>query len=634
MEQKNLGPPGVNYLYFGLFFILLCLTSTSSIFLKDNLIGSRSFFWFYAIGQAALEVTFFCFLGLLIDRFIGRLAFWPFIGGTFFVLLLHFFDFMMDRILDLSVWDTLNIFIFNESFDNFYYLLDASGVPFWAWCVLFAFVVLLPIFGMLLYKGSSWLTKKMPLHIKNEVFLQMFFCIPAALFLWDFSASKVIHPDAYTSFVKSLPWKRTFFQPQTVQLPLEHSLKDPTSEHEIQAYLDTVQTKPGKKPNIFLFVVESLRDDFIQPEIAPNLCRFRDENISADLSLSNANATNLSWFSIFHSNFPFYWQKLQEQNWNMGSPALALFKKMGYKIRVYSAAELQYYAMDKLLFGENFHLADSFQYFKHASFKETYKADASTLSAMQKDLNDPGLQEGQFIIIFWDGTHFDYSWPKHTHSKCTPFATEFAYFSTFCSQTNIELIRNRYRNAIHHIDSLFGNFLQNVSEDAIIAFTGDHGEEFFDHGHLFHCSHLVDAQTIVPIYLKLGSHQKRVPMMTQMDIMPTLLDASFQITAPFLEGESIRQPRKWPFATIARFNASRCPYEFCLHNGTNQVIFQFKNRNNIFDCTNLKILRLNTPRNENIRTRKPRIKDWIHSEFDPAFQRLFTKADGQNQKKE
>jgi membrane-anchored protein YejM (alkaline phosphatase superfamily) len=246
---------------------------------------------------------------------------------------------------------------------------------------------------------------------------------------------------------------------------------------------------------------------------------------------------------------------------------------------------------------------------------------------MQKDLEDPNLQEGQFIIVFWDGTHFDYSWPKTEAPRFVPFANEFAYFKTFHSQTNIELIRNRYRNAVHYMDSLFGSFLQKTPEDAIIAFTGDHGEEFFDHGHLFHCSHLADAQTCVPIYLKIGKKKETLPIGAHIDIMPTLLDASLGISAPFLEGESLQKPRKWPFTAIARFNASHSPYEFCLHNGVNKLTLQFNNRKNIFDCSDLKIMRISTANDASLRENKVAIEEWVHTEFGPALERLFSKKE-------
>src|SRR5690606_16912864 len=107
------------------------------------------------------------------------------------------------------------------------------------------------------------------------------------------------------------------------------------------------------------------------------------------------------------------------------------------------------------------------------------------IEQIQKDIaKNPELEQGQVFLIFWDSTHFDYNWPKNWTPKFTPFAKEFAYFKAFYSKKHIELIKNRYRNAVHYIDFLFGKFWEHLprKEEAIVIVTGDHGEEFFEHG--------------------------------------------------------------------------------------------------------------------------------------------------------
>lgn len=617
MEQKNCY--SINYWYFGFFFALLLLTCTSSILLKDNLSGSRLFFWFYAVGQAAFEVLFLAYLGVWIDRFCGRVGFGIFIGFTFFLLFFHGIDFLMDRILDLSAWSALFVFVFGESFENFYYLLDASGVPFWAWGFFFLLLAILPVLGIFIYKGTLWVSKKKPLMIPNEMFLQMLLCIPGALFLWDHSASKVIPPNAYTEFIKSLPWKRTFFQPETVQLSMKRPLRSPRTSHEFSALLSQVAEQP-KKPNIIFLVAESLRGDFVEQNTAPNLTHFKEENIHATISLSSANATHISWFSTFHSEFPFYWKQLQSQNWKLGSPALALFKKLGYKIRVYSSSELHYYGMETLLFGENDHLVDSIQKFPHSSI-EPYQSDRICCETLGRDLLNPELQNGQFMIVFLDGTHFNYSWPRE-QTKFIPFSTELAYFNTFYTKIKIEHICNRYRNAISYLDGLFGKLVPLFPKDALVAFMGDHGEEFFDHGHLFHLSHLVKAQTEIPIYLKIPGIQKTVKQMSQIDILPTLLDGAFGMQSKLLQGESILREKKWPFFVTARFNGGQSPIEFFLHNNMNKLSLQFNNEM-IFENTDLRILSLKDANDEPHRFDIQTIESWVRDQFGPALERLF-----------
>ena len=411
MDEK---PPliPVNYLYFGAFFLLLSFMSISSVIVKEYFLGSRIFFLFYALGQAALEVGAFIFLASLAQRYLGSISFWIFISCTFFLGLIHLLDFILDRILDLSAWNTIG-FVLDETYSDFLFLLDASGIPLWGWGLLFFLIASIPFIGILIYKATSSLANKRPLFVPSELFLQMFVCIPVALFLWDCSASSMIHPDAYSAMIRSLPWKFTFIQPKNILFSPPGSIQTPALESAIQASLDQVDSTLAIRPNIYLFVIESLREDFITPEVAPHLSRFRDEHIHFDTAVSNANGTHLSWFSIFHSQFSILWKQYKQEGWGIGSPALNLLKKWGYKIRVYTSAQLGYYGMDELIFGQDRHLIDSYQTFHHMPPVYAWQTDEKTMEALHRDLKeDPSLQEGQLIIIFWDSTHFDYSWPK------------------------------------------------------------------------------------------------------------------------------------------------------------------------------------------------------------------------------
>ena len=602
----------VNTLYFGGFFAMLLLTITTSVLLKENLEGSRLFFWFYAVCQSALEITAFILCAWLTLRFLGRLAFWAFVGATFVFAILHVFDFLMDLMLDLSVWDALRLFVLDESLANFLLLLDASGIALWVWGLFFVGVLLLPLVGMGVYRALERRT----LHVRPETLWQVALCLPAALLFWDYSASRVIHPNAYTEFAQVLPWKRTFLRPETVELRVKSSLKRPQSEEMLARQIAAFKPRAEKSPSIFLFITESLREDFVTSETAPNLSAFREANIRGKTSLSNANATQLSWFSILHSQLPFSWRGARE----LGSPALALFKQLGYKIRVYSAAQLSYYGMESVLFGKETKLLGSYQTFHHVAPNPAYESDARAMAAVQADLAaDPSLAKGSLFIVFLDTTHFGYSWPTEA-SVFQPFATEFAYLQGLYSKKTVELIKNRYRNAIHYVDSLFGEFLRAAPADALVAFTGDHGEEFLDHGHLFHGSHLSHEQMNVPIYLKVGGVKKVVPLLSQVDILPTLLDGACGLSAPFLEGESALRERMWPFVATARYNASRPPREFSIHNGHAQLIARFDDAHKIFEAKELQILSL---RDCQRKTPSECTREWVESEFGAAFQRLF-----------
>jgi hypothetical protein len=620
---------GINYLYFGAYFALIVLISAISVLMKENLSGSRIFFFLYAAGQAALETSVLIFLGAYIRRYLGKLPCLAFIGATFLLLLLHVFDFLMDRILDLSIWETIG-FVLDEDFHNFFYLLEASGVPLWTWGLGFALIALIPLFGIFIYRLAESFTDKKPLPFYPERFLLAFFCLPMALLFWDFSASRIIHPDAYTAFLQSLPWKSTFLEPKTVVLPIASRLRAPLEEKKMEEAIASTTAVPAKRPNIYLFVVESLRRDIITQDTAPHLHAFGKEVVSFDYTLSNANGTNLAWMSIFHSQFAYHWNRLRKSGWEMGSPPLALLKKWGYRIHVYTSAELGYYGLEQLLFGKGQRLLDSYQTFHHTPPSIAADGDAEALAKLQKDMaEDPSLHEGQVFIVFWDSTHFDYNWPKNWTPKFTPFASDFAYVKGFYSRATIELIKNRYRNAVSHLDFLFGQFLHHLpnKEESIVVFTGDHGEEFLEHGHLFHNSHLSQEQTHIPLFMKFGNTKPPTGqrLTSQIDIFPSIIDYLSGQECSFLEGQSVFAEKRWPYAVVFRFNASRNPYEFYIHNGRNKFIARFPNRSNILASESLQIRSLRTADDRTILNSPKDVRAWVQQEFGPGIDHLFEK---------
>lgn len=617
-----------NYLYFGFFFILLVLFSTSHLFIKPHPTESILFFLLYAIGQAFLEVLLFVCVSWWVQSHFSSVAYSMFVGITFLIAVFHFLDFIVERVLDFSVVQTLE-FVFDESFENFFYLLDASGLPLWGWGLLFSSFILVPLTGVFFYHWLNRISTKKPLYLQRDWLIQGVFCVSLSLLLWEYGCAHLLHPNSYTTLLKALPWKSTFLQPKTIEFSFNQALKPPTNEANLLKQIEENDTVLEQLPNIYLFVIESFREDFISEEVAPHLSKFKQDYSHFNLALSNGNGSHVSWFSIFHSQFPHHWHTIQKQQWKMGSPPLQLLKKWGYQIRLYTSAQLHYYGMQELLFGEHEHLLDQIETFYHPPPITACSSDAKTLQTLQKDLQDPSLQQGQVFLIFWDSTHFDYSWPQETSPKFNPISQDLTYFRLFHSVETIEKIKNRYRNAVFYVDSLFGKFWNDLpnKKESIVIVTGDHGEEFLEQGHLFHGSCLTHQQTHIPLYMKLGTTPPLDPerLASQMDIFPTLLHYLGKEPISFLEGASLLAPSTWPYIMVARFNAGRAPYEFCLHNGKNKLIAQFLDKKNIFNSQGLYIRALWTQQDECVHCAfqdEQSVHAWITQEFAPGLQRI------------
>lgn len=628
MDKKTIS---LNYLYFGALFLFLITLTSYNVLLINSYPGSKIFFLIFSWGQCFLEIICYIFFGWLISLFAKRGVFLAYIGIVFLFFLSHSINFVLNRIWDLSVWDAVQLFVLDESWDNFIEVLHASNIPLKYWLLGALFAILVPFLGIGFYVLTEKISQKKPFPIRKNALVQSFFFIPCALFVWDFSASRVIHRDAYNAYTKSLPWKTTFIEPKTTMIEASYPLKAPRSEEETQKILAATDWQAKKNPNIYLFIIESLREDFITNVHSPHIATFKEENIAIDLSLASANGTQLSWFSIFYSDFPYRWAHYRNSGWNSGGTALQILKKMGYKIHVYSSAGLGYYHMDELLFGKNTNLLDSYHLIEHHHPVQTYEADAKTLQVFQDELE--GKESGHVFIFFWDSTHFDYSWPRDKAYPFTPICDEKQYFLPCQTKESLELIKNSYRNAIYYVDSLFALFKEKLAakglwEDALVVLTGDHGEEFYEHGRLLHATHLSHQQTNAPIYYKFPFRTRndtQTHLTSHMDIFPSIVSylTDNPSYAALLEGESIFAPRKWNYALVARYYASRAPYEFFIHDGNKKVLARFSDHKNIFRSNKMHLLSIKDRDDKDYLQNCDDIEKCVRAEFGPAIRRIF-----------
>lgn len=615
----------INYIFFTFYFFIISLLHVIHITLIEKTLSlSQYFFSIYAISQCFLEALFLTIVTQLIRSYFPRL-FNLSILLTFFLFLSHLIDFPLVRLMDMTFWYALH-FVSQESYENFIELLLASNVSLLVWaCAALGGVALL-LSGLFLFRLTERLAQKKSWAPSLTFLGAVLGTTFLFLLSWDYGVRGHVNGAFCDRYQKTLPWKTTFFPHHLERIFLKKSLSSLPSYKELNQKIDPHLLKLSTLPDLYLFVIESLREDFIIPEIAPSLSRFKKDNLSFPIALSNANATHISWFSLFHSQFPFYWRNDQKEHRKKGSLPLHLLKKMGYKIHVCSSTRLSYYQMDQILFGEATHLANSLFIPEDEETIEPYQRDQKAMDHLLKEMGKE--KGGRLFVVFLDGTHLDYSWPKEA-SKFFPFDDKINYFSAAVSQSGVERIKNRYKNALHFVDSLFGNFLNALEkttggDEAVVIVTGDHGEEFYEHGNLFHASNLSHPQMHVPLYYRFGQMQslEEIPEMScHMDIFPSLFHylTGEDLTKGILQGQSIFTKERWPYTVIARFNASRNPYQFCIHNGSQKLLAEFDNQQDIFQAKELRIFGTKNCRDENLFEEM----GIVYEKFGPAFERFF-----------
>ncbi len=622
-KHKNNKP--INYAFYGIAFLYLCLLSTLSIFITPLLWQTKIFFLLYSFGQAFLEISILLLIGTWIKRRLPGWIYKVFIGVCFLIFLGHFVDFTLIRLLDASMSYMFKLF-FGEGLLHFFNALIALNLN-QSMLILGALLFLfIPIVGILLYEGTRFLIRKKTWNYSKSSLSKGLFSILLVLLALDFAASPIIGASVYAQYKKMLPWGRFFFPPQHETLLLNGKIKPERKEEFSQEMLKTKHFSIDKKPNIFLFVIETLRKDHITSEIAPNLWAFQKEFLSFPISLANANGTHTSWFSIFHADFPYYWQKVKN-SWNKGSIPLQALKNMGYKIRTYSSADLSYFQMDETLFGKNLGLLDEYRDFGKEWNTKAALRDQKTLKSLEEDLKEKSMKDGNVFIIFLDATHSEYSWPDDFPAKFTPFVENIDYLGLASTKKDLQFVKNRYKNAIHYIDHLFGSFQdilkkEQLFDEAVIAITGDHGEEFFEEGALFHGTHMNEFQTSVPILYKFGksSPAPKGTMTSHMDIFPSIIHylTGEENFSDLFDGESIFSMKKRPYILSAQQNGAGTPTDFFLHNGQYKMTLRTKDLKN--DIQEVEILNIEDSQGNSINSGER--EKILHTNFKEILETL------------
>ncbi len=615
MSAKDSGPP-LNYIYFGiLFFALAALQVYHAVAVLESFIEVAVLAWFSSF---------------LLNRRL-RVFHWIYICGITLLFFLRIADFAIVRLMDVSAWRWLEL-IFQETFTNFIEMLYATNVKLSMWIMSFFAVVGLVALSCLVFYLSNKLCQKRPWIFSSRKAVT--FCLlgfiavgVTEVFLY---ATQV--PHASFRYAKALPWKRTLLDAKEEIIEVKGYLKDSQTSALQLSQMDSNSFSLERKPDIFLFVVESLRDDFLTEMVTPTLSRFRTENHHFSKALSISNATHKTWFSLFYSLYPFYWTRYQPKQWKQGGLPLALLKKMGYQTHVYASSRLNYYEMDETLFGKDRSLVDHLHEFRVDESLTASETDAMAIEKLCSDVRSSEQKGGRFFITFLDSTHFDYSWPKEKTPKFLPIEDKIDYLEVICGRKRLDTVRNRYRNSIHYVDELFSIFEKTLKEndvwdDSVVVFTADHGEEFDEFGCVFHASGLSLPQLQVPLYVKLGQDLvgtglDRSRRASQMDIFPTIFHylVGEDFLAPLFQGESLLGKQKKNYTLGARYNASQLPSEFYIQKDAYRMVVEFCNPKDIFHSRFLKVKSIVDDKEEKV----PFSSSFVENHFGEALDHLFS----------
>ena len=613
----------INYLFFSCLFIFLLVLSFSHFSQMNTPIwGAPLFFLLYALGQALLEVFCFMLVGYALHRWTPRWTFKLYIGLSFVLLLAHFTNYTLIRLMDVTLSYFFKFF-FGCGLDHFRIAFSATNMNSTMIAIIICAIILVPLSGIAFY----WLTQKVSLKKPLKLTQKQIFAAVAILCLillsLDLLAKPYLTSALYNKYKKTLPFGSTFITPTPRHLSLPSPIGHARDEIALQKKLELETFRCAKHPNIFLFIMEALRSDFINLETAPNISEFATKNFSPASTFSNANTTHLSWFSIFHSDYPYNWTEIRD-HWTHGSVPLQILKKLGYRIRVYSAADLAYFNMDQIVFGQNRQLADSIKDYSAIKHLEPCDRDKLAIEALTEDALKE--TEGTIFVLFLDSTHSEYSRPQNFPHPFQPEALSIDYLAISPSSQNLDLLKNRYRNSIYWVDHLIGAFIKKLQDekhydDSMIVLTGDHGEEFFEDGALFHGTHLNTWQTKIPLFYKIPLPHPKLSALfsTHLDILPTILHV---LTGQadwdsYFDGQSLFAENRWPYALSVQHNGPDVPYEFTINDGQIKLYARFLNPPFIHSIPRIELLSMETADGRKLEPSAEIVQSHFSKAFDP-----------------
>lgn len=297
--------------------------------------------------------------------------------------------------------------------------------------------------------------------------------------------------------------------------------------------LQPLQSKQlDRYPNIIWLTAESFRWDLLDPEITPNLWKFSKQALKFNNHYSGGNRTRMGMFSMFYGLHAPYWFSFQEQR--VRPVIMDLLIEKNYQFSLHTSQSFTYPELDDTVFAD---MPDG-TFMQELKDGESWQRDSQNISDILENLKNRNSDQPFFTFMFFESTHAPYTFPEDAVIR-SPYLESMNY-AKMNLMGNIGEIHNRYINAAHHIDQEAGRLLDYLEENellenTIVLFTGDHGEEFMENGHWGHGhnNYFPEHQVRVPLILWLpGEEPEQVEYQTSHLQIPHTLLRRLGVTSP------------------------------------------------------------------------------------------------------
>ncbi len=300
-----------------------------------------------------------------------------------------------------------------------------------------------------------------------------------------------------TAFISSV------FYPTGIEELLKTKISDETVQYVSNYHNNFYSSKPDSGhliDNIILFVSESTPKQLIDIydstfKCTPNIKKWSSISKAYTNMYAPIPSTPYSMFTLCSGIFPKidYKSELRER---LQLPVASLPRVLngnGWETSLFFSSDLRYSNMDEYAKKQSF---STIQDFTTIPCDKKFSTTHSNLDG----LNDECLLES---YLNW----MDKSPSKKKYSVLWTNQTHYPYYTkseTFYTRENDDL--NRYLNALHHTDMVFGKLMtelekRNKLKNTLVIFIADHGEAFSTHDQTIHASRVYEENVHIPCIL-------------------------------------------------------------------------------------------------------------------------------------
>jgi membrane-anchored protein YejM (alkaline phosphatase superfamily) len=281
--------------------------------------------------------------------------------------------------------------------------------------------------------------------------------------------------------------------------------------------------------NILFMNIEGLRHDMLNPVNMPFLYKFASERgFILKKHYTTGNNTPGSLFGMLTGLAPYYFEPLRGNGF-LNMP-LHVLKKAGYQQSFYYNSPLQYEYIHRDIIEktqDRFHRAPGTKLDDYGPREKVLIN--KFISELKRD-----KRERRFDYYLMNVTHFNYYYPE----ECRKYVPDYTANFTIISGTQEKFkkdraeLKNRYMNSVFYTDHLLRELITEMDkmgrlENTIIVISGDHGEEFWEHGSFGHTWGLNNLQiqpAALIYYPGVKKSSIKYKYTSHQDFMPTVFD--------------------------------------------------------------------------------------------------------------